>query len=73
VARHITNIRTSGNRWGTSVRKASPDSPDKIDAGVCVIGARMLRRRLLASNEWAQRNDPKKTGKQAGKARAWGW
>ena len=72
LARHVTNMRSAPNRWGTSVRKASPDSPDKIDAGVCAIGARMLRRRLLASKEWAER-DQKSTGKRPGRARAWGW
>lgn len=49
VARHIANMRRHPNRYGVSVGKESPDSAKKIDAGVCVIGARMVRRLLLAS------------------------
>jgi hypothetical protein len=48
VARHIANCRNYPNRWGTSVSKETRSSPKKIDAGVCVIGARMARRLFLA-------------------------
>lgn len=51
LARHVQNCRRRPNRYGVSVGKESPDSPNKIDAGVCVIGARMVRRRLLAVPE----------------------
>lgn len=47
--RHVTNCRRSPNRWGVSVSKESKDSPNKIDAGVCMIGARMVRRLALAA------------------------
>jgi hypothetical protein len=53
--RHVTNARRRPNRYGVSIGKESPDSPNKIDAAVCVIGARMVRRRLLASPEWQKR------------------
>jgi len=33
--------------WGISLSKESKDSPRKIDAGVCLVGARMLRRVVL--------------------------
>jgi hypothetical protein len=48
VARHIANCRNYPNRWGTSVSKETRSSARKIDAGVCVIGARMARRLYLA-------------------------
>ncbi len=48
VARHVGNAisRSYKGRW--TVRKESADSPRKIDAAVCVIGARMVRRLVLA-------------------------
>lgn len=48
VARHVGNARRRPNRWGVSIGKESPDSPRKIDAAVCVIGARMVRRLVVA-------------------------
>lgn len=44
VARHIGNARRADGRWGVTVKKESKDSPDKIDACVCVIGVRMVWR-----------------------------
>ncbi|AKK04585.1 phage terminase-like protein, large subunit [Corynebacterium mustelae] len=44
---HITNARRAVNRYGTSIRKESPNSAKKIDGAVCLIGARMVRRKLL--------------------------
>lgn len=49
VGRHVVNCRRHPNQWGVSVNKESRDSPKKIDAAVCVIGARMARRLLLAA------------------------
>jgi len=48
LARHVANARERPNRYGTSVRKESPGSRRKIDGAVCVIGARMVRRQVLA-------------------------
>jgi hypothetical protein len=48
VGRHMVNCRRHPNRWGVSIAKESRDSPKKIDAAVCVVGARMVRRLLLA-------------------------
>lgn len=64
VARHVVNARRSPNRHGISISKESPDSRRKIDAAVCVIGARMVRRRLQAA--------PQPKGKKAGRVVAWG-
>ena len=49
VARHVTNARRRPNRYGVSIGKESKDSPKKIDAAVCVVGARMARRVHLAT------------------------
>lgn len=64
VARHIGNARRRPNRFGAvSIGKESPDSSKKIDAAVCVIGARMVRRLVLASPAW-QRRSRRSTGPQ---------
>ena len=49
VARHVGNCRRRPYRDAIAVGKASPASPAKIDAAVCVIGARMVRRLVLGS------------------------
>jgi hypothetical protein len=67
TARHVVNARRRPNRYGVSIGKESDDSPKKIDAAVCVIGARMVRRRLLASPEWQKRQTKKsRTGRVHG-------
>lgn len=57
VSKHVGNARRREYKGRVSIRKDSPDSPNKIDAAVCVIGARMVRRLVLASDEWEARND----------------
>src|SRR5690606_19958658 len=37
--------------WGMSLSKESKDSPRKIDAAVCLVGARMLARIVMNSIE----------------------
>jgi hypothetical protein len=56
LVRHLANMRRRPNRYGVSVGKESPSSPLKIDAGVCLIGARMVRRLVLASDAWKRRS-----------------
>ena len=47
--RHVAHARRYETRYGAiSVKKETPNSPDKIDACVCVIGARMVYRLALA-------------------------
>lgn len=60
---HLTNaVRYADQRgWGISLSKEQKDSPRKIDAAICLVGARMLRRAVL-NNE--REEEPK--GKQAG-------
>lgn len=51
--RHVANARRRPNRWGSvSIGKESASSPNKIDLAVCMVGARMVRRLVLASKEW---------------------
>ncbi len=47
LARHVHNLRRRPNRWGVSVGKETRSSAKKVDAGVCMIGARMLRSVVL--------------------------
>lgn len=54
VARHVANARRRPNRNGIAIGKESKDSPKKIDAAVCVIGARMVRRQVLGSKAYAK-------------------
>jgi hypothetical protein len=54
VTRHVGNARAKGYRGRTTVGKESPDSPRKVDAAVCVIGARMVRRLAIAQGITAQ-------------------
>jgi len=51
TARHVANCRRRPTGLYVSVGKESPDSPLKIDAGVCVIGARMVRRLYLGTRK----------------------
>lgn len=52
MGRHLVNCRIRWYRDAMTVRKESANSPLKIDAAVCLIGARMVRRLVL--------NQPKK-------------
>lgn len=60
VARHVANARRRPHHAWVSIDKESHDSPRKIDAAVCVIGVRMVRRLVLASG--------KRRTKRSGKA-----
>lgn len=51
VARHVANARRRPYQAWVSIGKESPDSPRKVDAAVCVIGVRMVRRLVLASGK----------------------
>ena len=44
TSRHVANARRADTRWGITIKKETPKSPAKIDAAVCVIGARMVHR-----------------------------
>ena len=51
TTRHIANARRRPYRDAVAIGKESPDSPRKIDAAVCVIGVRMVRRIVLGSGK----------------------
>ncbi len=51
VARHVANARRRVYQDAITIRKESPNSRRKIDAAVCVVGARMLRRMWLQSGK----------------------
>lgn len=70
LQRHILNCRRRPNKYGVSVAKEGRESPKKIDLAVCAIGARMVRRMLLASPAWAKWNTGPK--KRPGRVVAWG-
>ena len=57
TSRHIGNARVFETRGRFSIKKESPKSPNKIDAAVCVIGARMVYRHVKASSEYEARNE----------------
>lgn len=59
TGRHVANARRRVYQQWVTVGKESPDSPKKIDAAVCVIGARMVRRLVLGSKKRRR----KKTGR----------
>jgi hypothetical protein len=48
LSRHVINARRRPNRWGVSIGKESPSSPAKVDGSVCMVGARMVRRLVMA-------------------------
>ena len=64
LGQHVANARRRPNRYGVSIGKEAPDSRRKIDAAVCMVGARMVRRRVLAA--------PAPKVKQPGNVVAWG-
>lgn len=66
TTRQVGNARRRPNQWGVSIGKESPDSAKKVDAAVCVIGARMVRRLLLASEEWKKYKARRKPGRVLG-------
>lgn len=51
VARHVANARRRPYQDAVSIGKESPDSPRKVDGCVVVIGARMVRRLVVASGK----------------------
>jgi len=54
---HVRNARRHEGRYGVSVKKETPNSADKIDACVCVIGVRMVYRLVLNGKTVKQRTN----------------
>lgn len=55
LMRHLVNAHRRPNRYGVSISKETRTSEKKIDLAVCLVGARMARRQVLASKEWEKR------------------
>lgn len=58
---HVANARRRTNAWGITIGKEHRESARKIDLAVCMVGARMIRRRLLNSKVYGKR--PKARGR----------
>jgi hypothetical protein len=58
TARHVFNLRNREYHGRMSVGKESPGSAKKIDAGVCVIGVRMVRRLVMAAEAKGGKKKP---------------
>lgn len=70
LQRHVLNARRRPNKYGVSISKEGRESPKKIDLAVCAVGARLARRMLLSSPQWAKwKAGPKK---KPGRVVAWG-
>lgn len=48
LSRHVLQAMNHDTRWGVGLRKKTPNSPEKIDAAVAMILARLARSRYLA-------------------------
>ena len=67
LQRHVLHARRRPNKYGVSIGKEGRGSPKKIDLAVCAIGARMVRRLVLASPDWAKRQKKRqRTGRVHG-------
>ena len=67
LQRHVLHARRRPNKYGVSIGKEGRVSPKKIDLAVCAIGARMVRRLVLASPDWAKRQKKRqRTGRVHG-------
>lgn len=58
---HVANARRRTNQWGVTIGKEHRESARKIDLAVCMVGARMVRRRILNSKQYGKR--PKARGR----------
>lgn len=63
LSRHMINAHRRPNRYGVSISKETRTSEKKIDLAVCLVGARMARRLVLASPKWQKRRKRKTRGR----------
>ena len=61
LGQHVRNMRRHEGRFGITPRKESKNSAKKIDAGICMIGARMVWR--LARERQGQSKGKVRTGR----------
>ncbi|MBQ1166165.1 terminase, partial [Streptomyces sp. A73] len=55
LRQHIANARRRTNQWGYSIGKEHRESARTVDLAVCAIGARLLRRMVLNSEQFGKR------------------
>ncbi|MFE3732170.1 terminase, partial [Nocardia sp. NPDC059154] len=56
LSKHVRNAYRHQGRYGVSVRKETPNSPDKIDGCVSMIGVRILWRAVKSNVPQEQSN-----------------
>lgn len=59
---HLKNSRRAPGAWGVSMRKENRESLKKIDAAVCLVGARMLRRMILNAGVEIEEGEDRSVG-----------
>jgi hypothetical protein len=52
LRRHVHQAKRRPNQWGFSLGKVSRDSNKLVDLAVCMVGARLGRRRVLNSSKF---------------------
>jgi phage terminase large subunit-like protein len=61
LTRHILNSRRRSTRYGLSIAKATPDSPNKIDGAIAAVLAYEARNRAIADGVLNEAQAPKKS------------
>jgi len=61
LTRHVLNSRRRSGRYGISIAKATPDSPNKIDAAIAAVLAYEARNQAVAGGALAEAQAPKKS------------
>lgn len=56
LVQHVRNARRRPNKWGISLGKDHRESPRKVDAAVCAVGARMMWRQFLQADTKKKRS-----------------
>jgi hypothetical protein len=69
LGKHVYNARRYPNRYGVSISKEAPKSPNKIDGAVAMIIARNARRLVLASKKYKERKEQEKLAATPGGGR----
>lgn len=63
LTRHVLNARRRSGRYGVSIAKATPDSPNKIDSAIAAVLAFEARNQAIAGGVMAQEKSPKKSNR----------
>lgn len=63
TTRHILNSRRRSGRYGISIAKATPDSPNKIDCAIAAVLAYEARNQAIAGGVLVREQAPKKTNR----------